>query len=629
MRFLIFSNMKFSEYPFLKYLLFLTCGIVIGDQFFAYSWYFVVVSILSGLAFGVSFGLGRKWTVSASILSYVFLCFFGAFLGAQNRFSFESHEAVDLSGIQGYIGRVLQDDISKPNSFENVIEIVLLKDQEGWHSYRSKVLVYHQNATPLISNTSVWISGNPEGIPDAQFPHEFDYKGFLAKKGIFYRQFLRQNLKVLPLQNELQLGDWIGQFRRKLSDLITSHVSIPESRQIAKALLLGEKSELDRDTKEAYAQTGTMHILAVSGLHVGIIYAILLFPLRYIRLGSKPKILYLLLVLGIIWLYAALTGFSLSVIRAASMFSLFTLGDMRKRKPSSWNLWAFSAMLILVLDPGALWEVGFQLSYAAVAGILAINPLLVHLWIPKSKILDYFWQLATVSVSAQLATFPLSIFYFHLFPSYFLPANLLVIPLSFLAMMGGILLLIVGWIPGLGMVFGGFVNYVLYGQNLITQFIQQLPGATWERLTISILGMMVVWTGISVVCHWRFGDRKLLLTLWFVLIFGWSVVRIYLEVKRPSEEWILFTTEKGTLFQVRWGEKALVFNPSFPTDQIPFAVDPYRIAQEIEAFPASLKLQQVGEYVKIPGTSVRFDAQRWRFERVEVQKFGVSNPEQD
>jgi competence protein ComEC len=377
-----------------------------------------------------------------------------------------------------------------------------------------------------------------------------------------------------------------------LSSLIDQKVEFPESKQIANALLLGQKESLDKEIKNAYSETGTMHILAVSGLHVGIIYAILLLPLKRFKSDSKFRKGYLLTVVGLIWLYAVMTGFSPSVVRASTMFSLVTAGQMRKKKPSIWNVLAFSAMLMMVVEPEVIFDVGFQLSYLAVAGIVGLQPVILRWWIPGNVVLEYFWQSAAVSLAAQLVTFPLSVFYFHQFPTYFLLANLIVVPLAFLIMAVGVPFLFLGWIPMLGEVMGWLVNWMIYIQNQITFFIQLLPLGKIDRLTITFSGMVLVWILLLIWGNWELGNRKKLVVLAMVFFASWGVEGLIREINRPTEQlWFFKKGKQEAIMDIQLGDHHLSWNQSFPSDQLTFSIDPNRLMHH--RFPRPIPLRGI------------------------------------
>jgi competence protein ComEC len=574
--------MKFADFPFLRYLPFLIGGVLFSQIETGISTLILASSL--GLSWLIYIGLiiqkGNSNQVIPSFLGYFMLFNLGYLLSEiqQNRKADLLDEELGTS--VSYLARVDKHDVEKPNSAENQLEVIAFSDSLGWNGSKGKVLIYHKSKNPLSPGQVILVEKAPEKIPPPIFPNEFDYSRFLARKDIHFRQFIGEKFTLIDSSEVNSSRYWLANFRKKLVEIIEAKVPNPESQQIAAALLLGQKENLDKEIKNAYAETGTMHILAVSGLHVGIIYAILLFPLKGIKLQSGEKKIYLIAVILLIWTYAVLTGFSPSVVRAATMFSLFTTGQMRKRKPSSFNILAFSAMLMIAIDPGVIFEVGFQLSYAAVAGILLIQPLIVQLWLPPNRVLEYAWQLTAVSIAAQLATFPLSVFYFHIFPTYFLIANLFIIPLSFLVMSVGIPFLVFSWVPMLSDGLGWIVSWIIWLQNWLTQTIQLFPGGNLERLTITFSGMLLVWGLLLIWSNWELGNRKKLIYSLVCLFSVWSVDSLIREFNRPSQELLIFSGEKGVLLDFKIGNRFYSWNENFPAEQISFSVDPNRIAAQ-------------------------------------------------
>ena len=201
-----------------------------------------------------------------------------------------------------------------------------------------------------------------------------------------------------------------------------------QSYGVASALFLGIRDGIDNEVQNAYRSAGATHVLAVSGLHVGILSAIIAFLLGFLRKHNKFKYLYLFFVLGVLFSYSFLTGLSPSVLRASVMFAIIQIGLTFSRRTNIYNNLAFSAFLLLIFSPYMIFEVGFQLSYLAVLGIVLIQPKIVRLWKPSSWIIKKGWELLTVSLAAQLITFPICLYYFHQFPSYFWLSGFVVIP---------------------------------------------------------------------------------------------------------------------------------------------------------------------------------------------------------
>lgn len=601
--------MRFADFPFLRYLPFLISGVLLSQKGGEIPFLIPVALIVVFWAlYGYFIFQGKSFTnLIPAFLAFGLLFCLGYSLSEIQKKNSSKNVGASLLGSDFYLARVEKHDIEKPNSLENLLQVIASMDSVGWGKSSGKVLIYHTSKVPLVPGQIILVKGSPESIPQPIFPDEFDYKGYLARKAIHFRQFIGEKFEIIDSSEVNSSAYWLENFRRKLVGIIEEKVPNPESQQIAAALLLGQKENLDKEIKNAYAETGTMHILAVSGLHVGIIYAILLFPLRGIRLKSNHKKVYLLAVILLIWIYAVLTGFSPSVVRAATMFSLFTFGQLRERKPASFNILAFSAMLMVVVDPGVIFEVGFQLSYFAVAGILLLQPLILRFWIPPNQILEYFWQLTTVSIAAQLATFPLSIFYFHIFPTYFLIANLIIIPLSFLVMQVGIPFLALSWVPILGEGLGWLVSGLIWAQNGITRGIQLFPGGNLDRLTISFTGMLLIWGLLIIFANWEWGDRKKLAYLSVCLLLIWAADQLVKEIQSPSNELMIFSSERGILLDFRIGNKFFSWNESFTADQISYSIDPNRIAQHRPQLPVSIKAVENGFTRWFPTWRFRFD----------------------
>ena len=600
--------MTFADFPFLRYLFFFALGILLSGAIpEAEPQLFLWILAILWIFYAIFLSRSSFWRpLPISFFAYLLLMGLGAFVSLQASQHMLKGEMPWGEGT-GYLAEVQRYDLPKANSSENLLAVIGIKEGQSWRPQRSLVLVYHQLNTPLVPGQVIWVPKNPESLAPPTFPNEFDYKGYLASKGIHFRQFLGKNLLVLPLPQTYQLKFTLEHLRHYFAQVIDRYVIRPESKQIALALLLGQKESLGKEVKQAYSATGTQHILAVSGLHVGIIYSILLLPLTYFKQeGHALRKSYLLLVMGLIWIYALMTGFSPSVVRAVVMFSLVTLGQMRKRKPSIWNILSFSALLLLVLDPGVRTDLGFQLSYLAVAGIVGLQPLILKLWSPPNRVLDYFWQMAAVTLAAQLITSPLTIHYFHTFPSYFLLANLLIVPLSYLILCVGVPFLLLAWFPFLGRVLGAIVDFLLLLQNEITYSIQDLPAAMWQGIHLSFAGMLAIWGLLWVWGNWEMGYRKRLAGLGMALCMLWAGANLWEEIQRPAQELYLFSKDGKQILDLKLGPHHLSWNHSFPTEQLSFSIQPNRLAGQRNPVPIPLKGLVGKDSIWFPGIDLVF-----------------------
>jgi competence protein ComEC len=304
---------------------------------------------------------------------------------------------------------------------------------------------------------------------------------------------------------------------------------------VATAIMLGYRDYVTDEVMQAYAGSGVLHILSVSGLHVAVLFYVLNILLGWMDKKRKLKIMKGILVIIIMLFYAGITGLSPPVLRSVWMFALIITARLLNRDVSMYNVLAVSCLVLLIWDPYFIADVGFQLSYIAVAGIVYLYPML-HSLLPLpsfdfkrpfhfiARILtylyDFIWGLVCVSISAQIATFPISLYYFHTFPNFFLLSNLLVIPLSNFVLISGMVLFAVGWCHTLLIYAGWIFDHLLIILNKIVFWVDALPFALTRGTVISPTEMLLCYITIIMVC-WFIGDRRakvLLATLSCALI---------------------------------------------------------------------------------------------------------------
>lgn len=578
--------MRFSEFPFLRYFFFILSGVILGAYFPKEVKLYLLVFIALLWSVYLLF-LFQKRVLPAifPILSYGLLLSFGIFLQLNYSPDLEESILIKGDGESLLLTKALEYDLQKPNSFENLLEIVAIKEGGVWKPQEGKVLVYHQSEEEIEPGQVLLIRGSPERIEPPSNPEEFDYKGYMARQGISYRQFLGQNSFVRIKGNSEAVINSGKKLRRTIRNRIQQDISDLDAQQVAEALLLGEKKSLDRQTRDSYSQAGVMHVLAVSGLHVGIIYGLFFFISELLKLQGQKKRIYFLLVVLIIWSYAFLTGFSPSVIRASTMFSLITLGQLRDRKTSIINILAFSATLMICFNPDVIYEVGFQLSYIAVLGIVLLQPLILRWWLPPNQVLDYFWKILSVSIAAQLVTFPLTVYYFHSFPTYFMLGNLLILPLAFLIMQVGVPWIVLGTIPWFGNFLGKVLNFLIGLQNSLIEVINQLPGGKLDRLSISWESMLFIWFSLLLWALWHDYSRKKILKVGLMLMILWTGIHVTQIFFSDENEVILYSNEKGILVDVYNEDSYYSFNWNYPPKDISYGVDPYRIQRGVGLIP--------------------------------------------
>ena len=273
-------------------------------------------------------------------------------------------------------------------------------------------------------------------------PHQFNYKSYLKKKHIYHQLFVantsllkveKKNNTIFGLANQLRIhiNSKLKQFNFKADELA-----------IINALLLGQRQDISKEIYNSYTKAGAIHILAVSGLHVGIILLLLNFVLKPIESIKNGKVYKTIILVLILWSFAIIAGLSASVVRAVSMFTIVAIAMNLNRPTNVFNTLAISMFILLLFKPTFLFDVGFQLSYLAVFSIVIIQPMLYNLWRPKHFLFKFLWGIFTVTIAAQFGIIPVSLFYFHQFPGLFFVSNLVIIP--FLGIILGFGIIIIG-----------------------------------------------------------------------------------------------------------------------------------------------------------------------------------------
>jgi competence protein ComEC len=327
----------------------------------------------------------------------------------------------------------------------------------------------------------------PRSCEPPKNPYAFDYRRYLHFQNIHYQAFVKtDSLEVLSRNHGTALWRTAYRSRDRLLGLLGKYFPTADEYAVASALLVGYTDDLSEDLRTAYAQTGSMHALAVSGTHVGMLYVGLMFLLARFRLRGRWKLLETVLILAVIWAFTFLTGATASVLRASIMFSTYMLGKAFHRDAPAWNVLPASAFGLLLYNPYFLFDVGFQLSYAAVAGMVFFYARFYKLFPPMPRWADECLKVLLVGMAAQLGTLPLTLYYFNQFPVYFWLSGWIVVLGGAIFLWGGAVLVLLdmfsqtlaGWL-------GTALYYMLWGINKAIFFIQTLPGSVISNIWIA------------------------------------------------------------------------------------------------------------------------------------------------
>ncbi len=441
----------------------------------------LIYLLLSWRKKGLQYSFRWLW----GVVAFLFLFFSGTALWQQQKR--ESELPLEYPVLLDAV--IIEHPVQKPKTLQLQLKVNAYKQDGSWVKANEKVAVYLQSDSTqqvLHAGQRVIISAKLQPIKVPMNPEEFDYRSYMQRRGFYATAFVRTNSYEVIEENALPFYKAVPlQLQQGLLNIFKQVNITKQELAVLMALTIGDKQLLDNDLKQAYSSAGVIHILAVSGLHVGLLYVALTYMLFFLR-GKRYKIvLKTLIVLLCLWLYAAIANFSPSVMRATIMFSFVLFAQLSGRRASTLNAVFASAFFICLFKPLSLFEVGFQLSYLAVLGILAFYPKLSKLISLKNPLLKGAWNICCVSFAAQLAVLPLSVFYFHQIPVYFLLANILVLPLVTIATYLIMLLLLVSFIPLLSAIVGYILSICIWTINYVVTAVQQLPYSVWDGIYLS------------------------------------------------------------------------------------------------------------------------------------------------
>jgi competence protein ComEC len=425
-------------------------------------------------------------------------------------------------------------------------------------------------------------------------PNSFDFKQYLHYKNIDYKLNTSENDWALLKSNE---GSWLHSraysAQARLFNILKAHLKNNDDELgVAAALILGYREGLSDGIIDAYAGTGAMHVLAVSGLHVGIISLILLQLLKYVTIQKRwwawAKAV---LLLACIWGFALVTGASPSVLRAAVMFSFLTLGQTLGRHSNPYNALAASAFLLLCYDPLMLFSVGFQLSYLAMLGIFYFHPKIYRLWPIENTFGDKLWEISALGIAAQLATLPISLYYFHQFPTYFwLTGPIVVYAAMVILSLGLALLFFEIFLPDIAEVCGNMLYATTYLMNSLVSMVNKFPGhlitgiwVTMGMVALAYIGLMFAAFSIN-----SKQGKWLLASLASFLAMAISYDRAYLE-NRQKGVLTVYQQPRKSLVDFKEGGDCLSLQSQYITPKdIAFSAENHRWSmglKQVEAFP--------------------------------------------
>ena len=552
----------------------------------------------------------RKWLPGILIHNIIFLAGYALTLSSAQKFDADyfaslSSEAliVVVTNEPQLSGKILR--------FETSVKESLHAKSRRPVSGKLLVAINTDSVTPMTLGygDKLLIPSQYNDIDPPFNPSEFNYQRYLANKQIYKQTFLSQRqVRVLDNNAGNRIIAFALRLRKQLVTKFYEYLMDEDAAALASTLILGYRANLSKDVISAYSKTGTMHILSVSGMHVAIVFIVLAFLMRPLSKHSRLRYLSAFIIISSIWLYALITGFSPSVCRAAMMLSFVVLGKTLNKNLNTYNLLAISAFFLLIYNPYNLVDVGFQLSYLAVIGLIYLQPKIYHLLYVKNKLLDYLWSYSALSIAAQLATFPISLYYFHQFPVYFLVSNLVVVLPVAVIMYAGIAFLFIPW-PSILVPLGDCLNAVIVYTNKCLFYIEDLPFASVGGIWINTVQYVLIYLVLAALIWAGLSRRKVAVycCLVFILLFSVSV-SYHKIIDQGARQVIFYSLRRNTAITYIQKGKGYLFSDLINDEKtLSFSIKPALNSQGIsEVINMNLDTVFSDEHVKVSPQHMQF-----------------------
>lgn len=555
--------MKFINFTVVKFSILLVLGILTAHFFPIDSFLLHYILPLLLVVFGLWFWARKQLIQNIYFGIVVYFCFF-----AIGYFNYQiqlpdfkpnhySHFVTDNSS------KILQLKISqtlKPDKF-NLKYFASVNTING-EATNGKILlnIYKDSISKTFLPDDILLVYTPiSEIAKPLNPHQFDYSNYMKSLGV-YNQLQFSEKEILKSQKGSKTLLGIAQnLRAGIVEKLQKTKLKTNERAIIQALVLGEKKDIDKNLYNEYAAAGAVHILAVSGLHVGILYIILAFFFKPFLRWKNGVLFQAISIVILLWGFALLSGLSPSVTRAVTMFSFFAVAKIFNRESNSINTLFLSFLTLLIINPLWLFQVGFQLSYLAVFFIVWLLPIFQKAGYSKYWLVRKTWSIIAVSVCAQIGVLPLSLYYFHQFPGLFLLTNIVVLPFLTLLMFGGILIVILATLEILPNWFAESYNFLIEGLNGFIHWVAVQDEFLFKNIHFSALKVLGTYLLIVVFALFlkKLSYRRLVSSLLAVSVL--ISIYIYDKFSASTNQLMVFQKSKQSLIGYKNGMHFKIF----------------------------------------------------------------------
>ena len=404
------------------------------------------------------------------------------------------------------VATISEPPVEKNKSYKALASVDEVITKGSVYKTTGKLLLYFAKDSVLNTMTygnRIIIKNKFEEIKNSGNPAAFDYARYCAFQQLFHQCYLKKNDWILLKGKNISIyKQTIFNAQQFVINVLDKYITGEDEKSIAKAMLIGYKVDLDKDLVQAYSNAGVIHLIVIAGLHLGLIYALLIWLTGKIPLIKKSKKASIVLILFCLWFFALLTGASPPVLRAVVMFSFIAAGKIIDKNASVYNSLAASAFVLLCCNPFMLWDAGFQLSYFAVAGIVISHRYIYNWFYFRNKILNEAWKIASVSLAAQAFTLPACLYYFHQMPLLFVFSNIIAIPLAMLTLYACIILIFISPVHPVALYLGKIITASIWLLNHTIFFINAIPFSLWNGFSITVAETILLYIIITFFLYW-------------------------------------------------------------------------------------------------------------------------------
>ena len=430
-----------------------------------------------------------------------------------------------------YQAVLLEPLIEKARSWKALAEIEYFKDHNKWLLTKGKTIIYFKkdSVLPNLGLGSRIIFRQPiKEVMNTGNPGSFDYRQYCLFQGITHQVYLdKTSVAVLPEREINPLQQFISNSNQLVIQILKRYIPGKKENGLAEALLIGYKNDLDKDLVQSYTNTGVVHVIAISGMHLGLIYAILLLLTKPLRRNRKLLFIRLVMILAALWIFTLMAGAQPSILRSAVMFSVLALAEPITRRTSIYNTLTLSAFVLLCINPFWLFDAGFLLSYSAILSIMLFFRSIYRLCAFQNRLIDAVWKICATTIAAQILTTPVSVYFFHQQPILFLLTNIIAVPLSSLIVLAEIGLCALAAFQPVAIVTGKATQWMIQCLNNYIERLDLVPFATWKGLYITLPQALLLTAFILTGYFWMLRKQRPYLFTALVCLLGFICIRTY------------------------------------------------------------------------------------------------------